>query len=82
MLYRADDGRMVPLETDERGFDHRSVLAALADQDDANLLQLCVRQLPDDAWRAKSLLARACWPALVRTEIAATLRTFRYAQED
>jgi hypothetical protein len=82
VLYRADDGLMKPLETGRRGFDHRPVLAALADQEDANLLQLCLEQLPDDAWPAKSLLARAWWPALTRVEIAATLHTFQYAQED
>jgi len=82
VLYYASDGLMKPLETGRRGFDHRPILAALADKNDADLLQLCLEELPDDAWPARSLLARACWPALTRTEISAQLRTYQYDKLD
>ncbi|MCV7253394.1 hypothetical protein H7J86_14580 [Mycobacterium hackensackense] len=76
VLYYADDGQMKPLETGRRGFDHRPVLAALADDDDASMLQLCLDELPDHAWPARSLIARACWPALSRMAITNNLNTY------
>jgi hypothetical protein len=78
ILYYADDGQMKPHDTGRRGFDPGPVLEALGNQDDADTLRLCLDQLPDEAWPARSLLARACWPALSRTEIAARLHTFQY----
>ncbi|GAT01601.1 NACHT domain-containing protein [Mycolicibacterium fortuitum] len=81
VLYYAADGLMRPLETGRRGFDHRPVLAALADNEDARVLHLCLEQIPGDAWPAKALLARSCWPALSRTEIAARLHTFQHDHE-
>ncbi|MBN7498160.1 NACHT domain-containing protein [Mycobacteroides abscessus] len=68
-------GEMKPLSSSgSKEFDSPSTYAALSDTDDSELLQIALSELSPDDWPAKSLLARACWPALSRVPISGDLR--------
>jgi hypothetical protein len=72
-------GEMRPLTaTGSTRFSTDNIRGVLNDPDDAELLQIALTELSPDDWPAKSLLARACWPALSRAAIASQLRTFHH----
>jgi hypothetical protein len=70
-------GEMRPLtQTGSKRFRSENMMAVLDDPEDCQFLQIALDELSDDDWPAKSLLARACWPVLTRSPVAASLRAF------